>query len=95
VTHLSARDADRELGQSILNSDQTTTVSRLLERVGFFNALPFLTRVVFNSTPHKGSYIAENWLGMIARRFVNTPAAFTNAALDLGSNREFSVLRGS
>ena len=73
-------------------SDETRA---LLKRVAFFDALPFVTRVVFISTPHKGSYLAENWLGMIARRLVNTPAGLTNAALDLGSKRQTKVLRGS
>jgi hypothetical protein len=50
--------------------------------------------VVFISTPHKGSYLAENWLGMIARRLANTPAGLTSAALDLGSNSKLAALRG-
>src|SRR5262249_5692525 len=66
----------------------------LVKRAAFFDALPFVTRVIFISTPHKGSYMAENWLGMISRRFVNSPAAVTNAALDLGKNREYAALRG-
>ena len=31
----------------------------------YFEALPFVTRVIFISTPHKGSFLAENWLGML------------------------------
>jgi pimeloyl-ACP methyl ester carboxylesterase len=69
--------------------------STLLHRAVFFDALPFVTRVVFISTPHKGSYLAENWLGMLARRFVAMPAAFTNAALELSQLREQVALRGS
>jgi pimeloyl-ACP methyl ester carboxylesterase len=77
---------------SVKLSESTST---LLERAVFFDPLPFVTRVVFISTPHKGSYLAENWLGMLARRFVSMPAAFTNAALELGELREQVALRGS
>ena len=77
---------------SVKLSQDTST---LLERAVFFDALPFVTRVVFIATPHKGSYLAENWLGMLARRFVAMPAAFTNAAMELGQLREQVALRGS
>ncbi|HTO08822.1 MAG TPA: alpha/beta fold hydrolase [Myxococcota bacterium] len=66
----------------------------LLKRAAFFEPLPFVTRVVFISTPHKGSYIAENWLGMLARRFVNFPAAVTNSVTELGTLRQQAALRG-
>ena len=57
--------------------------------------LPFVTRVIFISTPHRGSFLAENWLGMLARRLVNTPAAMTKLAAEIGHLREQSTLRGS
>jgi pimeloyl-ACP methyl ester carboxylesterase len=58
----------------------------------FFESLPFVTRVIFISTPHKGSYLAENWLGMLARRLVNTPAALTTLSLEMTRLREARVL---
>ena len=67
----------------------------LLKRALFFDALPFVTRVVFISTPHRGSFLAENWLGMLARRLVNTPAAMSKLAGEIGHLREQSTLRGS
>ncbi|MFI5314541.1 MAG: esterase/lipase family protein [Myxococcota bacterium] len=54
-----------------------------LARAIFFDPLPFVTRVVFISTPHRGSFLAENWLGMFARRLISTPAAVTNLSLQL------------
>ena len=51
----------------------------------FFEPLPFVSRVIFISTPHRGSFLAENWLGMLARRLINTPAAMTHFAGELGS----------
>ncbi|HTO08821.1 MAG TPA: hypothetical protein VMR86_17365 [Myxococcota bacterium] len=82
-------------GVSFTSVKLSQDTSTLLKRAVFFDALPFVKRVVFISTPHKGSYIAENWLGMLARRFVAMPAAFTNAALELGQLREQVALRGS
>jgi pimeloyl-ACP methyl ester carboxylesterase len=76
------------------NVEMSDGTRALLKRAAFFDALPFVKRVIFISTPHKGSYLAENWLGMIGRRLVNTPAGFTQAALELGNNRELTALRG-
>ena len=59
----------------------------------FFEPLPFVKRVVFVSTPHKGSYLAENWLGMLARRLVNTPAALTHLSLEVARLQAAQVLR--
>jgi pimeloyl-ACP methyl ester carboxylesterase len=64
----------------------------LLSRAMFFEPLPFVTRVIFISTPHRGSFLAENWLGMIARKLVNLPSALTKASLDLTRLSESSTL---
>jgi triacylglycerol esterase/lipase EstA (alpha/beta hydrolase family) len=75
--------------------DLSKNTRDLLEHAMFFDPLPFVTRVIFISTPHRGSFLAENWLGMLARRLVNAPAAISNAALELGELREKAALRGS
>jgi hypothetical protein len=38
----------------------------LLEKAVFFERLPFVERVVFISTPHRGSFLAGNWMGRVA-----------------------------
>jgi pimeloyl-ACP methyl ester carboxylesterase len=75
--------------------DFSKSTRELLQHAIFFEPLPFVTRVIFISTPHRGSFLAENWLGMLARRLINAPAALTNAALELGELRKSNVLRGS
>lgn len=45
----------------------------------FFEHLPFVKRVVYISTPHQGSFLAGNWLGRIARIFVELPQNLNNA----------------
>ena len=78
--------------ESISLSQET---KELLRQALFFKPLPFVSRVIFISTPHRGSFLAENWLGMLARRLVNTPAALTKLGSEFGHLREQRVLRGS
>jgi pimeloyl-ACP methyl ester carboxylesterase len=55
----------------------------LLRRSMFVEPLPFVTEVVFICTPHRGSFLAENFLGKIARRLVTLPATLTKVSIDL------------
>lgn len=55
----------------------------LLGRALFVEPLPFVQRVVFIATPHRGSFLAESWLGAIARRLVSLPATVTKVSLQL------------
>ncbi len=50
-----------------------------IRRYVFFTALPFVQRVVFISTPHRGSYRANNLARKLARWLVRLP----NSVLDL------------
>ncbi len=67
----------------------------LLKRVVFFEPLPFVTRVIFISTPHRGSFLAENWLGMFARRLISAPAALSQTALEITELSKNAALRGT
>ena len=55
----------------------------LLRRSMFVEPLPFVTEVVFICTPHRGSFLAENFLGKIARRLVTFPAQVAKVSVDL------------
>jgi pimeloyl-ACP methyl ester carboxylesterase len=70
------------------SADLSPDLKQLLTRAIFFDPLPFVKRVIFISTPHRGSYLAENWLGMLARRLVNSPAAITKLGLEVTQLRE-------
>src|SRR5262249_36559103 len=48
-----------------------------------FKPLPFVTRVVFISTPHRGSYLASNFARGLARKFVSLPKNFMHQAGEL------------
>jgi len=55
----------------------------LLRRALFVEPLPFVKRVVFIATPHRGSLLANNWLGSIASRFVRLPGNLLSIGADL------------
>jgi pimeloyl-ACP methyl ester carboxylesterase len=44
-----------------------------LRRMFYLEPLPFVKRVVFISTPHRGSYLSGNFARGLARRFVSLP----------------------
>ncbi len=50
----------------------------LLEEVVVFNHRPEIRRVIFISTPHRGSALASNWIGRIGSSLVRTPQLFTS-----------------
>ncbi|MBX7247132.1 MAG: hypothetical protein K1X53_16670 [Candidatus Sumerlaeaceae bacterium] len=57
-------DADRDIFKSCL----------------FFQPQPFVKRVVFVSTPHKGSNLASGGAGLLMDRFIQSPVAIMGAA---------------
>jgi hypothetical protein len=55
----------------------------LLRRGMFVKPLPFVKRVIFIATPHQGSFLAENFLGKIARKLVSLPGTLTTMGKQL------------
>jgi pimeloyl-ACP methyl ester carboxylesterase len=45
----------------------------VLESTIIFKPRPEVSRVIFLSTPHRGSEIATNWIGRLASRFIQPP----------------------
>jgi pimeloyl-ACP methyl ester carboxylesterase len=60
----------------------------LLKNAMFFEPLPFVTRVIFIATPHHGSFLAENWLGMLGRKLVNAPSSLAKSSLEMATLSE-------
>src|SRR5262249_32707294 len=44
-----------------------------LRRTLFFEPLPFVKRVVFISTPHRGSFLASNFARRLSAKFISMP----------------------
>jgi pimeloyl-ACP methyl ester carboxylesterase len=51
---------------------------KLLEKSLVFNHRPDVQRVIFISTPHRGSRLASGWIGRIGAALVRTPRLFTS-----------------
>ena len=45
----------------------------IIRRTFFFEPLPFVRRVVFIATPHRGSFVAGNWIGKLGAKLVSMP----------------------
>jgi len=66
-----------------------------LRPIMFFHPLPFVTRVVFISTPHHGSYVAGSWIAHQAARLIRAPLQITRVATEvLTADREALAVEG-
>jgi pimeloyl-ACP methyl ester carboxylesterase len=54
-----------------------------LRRLLFLEHLPFVRRVVFISTPHRGSYLASNFVRSFVAKLMTLPSTTVNATQDV------------
>ena len=78
LTKLTATDTGDQLWRAVSDKDFETLPMRpddreMLRRYFFFKPAPSVTRVVFISTPHRGSYLAVSFVRNLARRFISLP----------------------
>jgi pimeloyl-ACP methyl ester carboxylesterase len=52
----------------------------IIRRSIFFEPVPFVQRVVFISTPHRGSFFARTWVGGLAKGLIALPFELANTA---------------
>ncbi|MBI1818471.1 MAG: alpha/beta fold hydrolase [Deltaproteobacteria bacterium] len=55
----------------------------LIRRSLFVEPLPFVKEVIFIATPHRGSFLADNFLGNIARKLVSLPGNITKVGVSM------------
>jgi hypothetical protein len=60
--------------------EETRDLARRLVAV---RPLPFVRRVIFLATPHRGSYVAGNWLAHQIARFVRMPGQLLRVTEDI------------
>ena len=53
--------------------DVDDEIKEMARRMFFFQPLPFVTRVVFISTPHRGSFLAKEWVRKLLKRVMTIP----------------------
>jgi pimeloyl-ACP methyl ester carboxylesterase len=58
----------------------------LLRRAVFIKPLPYVRRVVFIATPHRGSYLTEYPVAELVGRFLTLPVRIVQTAADLARN---------
>jgi pimeloyl-ACP methyl ester carboxylesterase len=64
----------------------------LLARALFVKPLPFVKRVIFIATPHRGSYMASNYFVKFGNKFINLPGGLAKSAVQIAKLRGPSVL---
>ncbi|MBP1749704.1 MAG: hypothetical protein H6Q52_2243, partial [Deltaproteobacteria bacterium] len=55
----------------------------MLEKSFFYRPLPFVKRVIFISTPHRGSYVAGGWIGKMSGKFISLPFRMLDAITEV------------
>ncbi len=78
VSRLMITDADQKIWRHFFGKPPSETVlpnqtRELLVKSLIFNHRPEVKRVIFMSTPHRGSDLASNWIGRLAATFVKIP----------------------
>jgi len=79
LANLTAVDTGDRLLRSLTDKDiETLDISdaqkALLRRALIIEPLPFVKRVVYISTPHRGSYRSSLWIRKIAQKIINLPS---------------------
>lgn len=82
--------SEKPLGELNLPEDKRAEIRRLV----FFEPLPFVRRVVFISTPHRGSYVARGVVRNLTRKLVSLPETLVQKTYALLSQTEDIQLPG-
>lgn len=94
LTKLTATDTGDKLLQAILKTNRLEDLHLTAEQQAevrhytCFEALPFVTRVVFISTPHRGSYLASSFVRRLARKLVALPSQMVRSSQELTGLKE-------
>ena len=72
-----------ELRTTLENPGLSDETHDLMQKITAVRPLPFVRRVIFLATPHKGSYAAGNWLVHQVSRLVRLPGQVLRATEDL------------
>lgn len=67
----------------------------LLARAMFVKPLPFVKRVIFIATPHRGSYMASNFVVKLGNKFINLPGGLAKSMVEIAKLRQSSMLQTS
>ncbi len=94
LTKLTATDTGDKLLQSVLKTNRTETLNiptnemAMVRQYTCYEPLPFVKRVVFICTPHRGSYLASNFIRKLVRKFVTFPSDVVKGTGEMAGLRE-------
>jgi len=94
LTKLTATPTGDRLLRSVVTDEQLAALDREPEfreftrRYGVFEPLPFVKRVVFISTPHRGSYVANRFVQTLAHKLVALPERLAETTRELAGRSE-------
>ena len=90
LTRLMVVESGKETWRGVAGKDFeefefTNELRDLLRQSFFFQPLPFVRRVVFVATLHRGSYVAGNRIGRLSSKLISLPKNFLQFAQDLNT----------
>ena len=88
LTRLIAQDSgtfywDNVFAKPIDKISLSQSDKEFLQDIFFFETLPFVDRVVFIATPHRGSKLADKWFARIGAGFVSLPTNIEDVGGDI------------
>ncbi len=89
LAKLTGTDTGDQLLQAVAKTNRfddlnlSASQQALLRKYLCFDALPFVSRVIFISTPHRGSYLASSFARRVARRLVSVPSRLVSVSGEL------------
>jgi pimeloyl-ACP methyl ester carboxylesterase len=88
LTKLTATDTGDQLLKAVLKTNRLEDLGlrpdqqEAVRKYTVFTALPFVKRVVFISTPHRGSYLAGSFARRLARKLVSLPGRMVKTSTE-------------
>ena len=83
ATHTGEAMLRATTGKTLAELNLSPEEEKLVRRLAIFEPLPEVKRVVFISTPHRGSYQAGSLVRKLARRFLDLPKQALNTTKEL------------
>jgi len=68
--------------------DLTPETKKLVQQYIFFKPLPFVKRVVFIATPHRGSFLAKGFARKLVRKLTSLPKDIVQVSTDIFSENK-------
>ena len=90
LSRLMIQDSSNTLWSIIANDpleeyELNSETSDLFERMFFFDSLPFVSRVIFISTPHRGSAMAQSWYARFGAFITRLTSELNDSASDFAT----------